>query len=75
MDDVGNYKRSLRLAIWIIILRSSGIGSVRIRENVDRRQPAQRGNFAQSKDNSGDFLFLVGEKSSDIKSCRVWLVD
>ena len=45
---------------------------VRIRENTERQRP-QRANIAQVEDDTGEFLFLVGDSIS--KSSDVWLVD
>ena len=46
----------------------------RIRENAERQRP-QRANIAQSNDDSGDYLFSVGEVACTAKSSYVWLVD
>lgn len=48
---------------------------VRSRENADRQRPSQRANIAQSKEDSGDYLFSVGGNSRTTKSSCVWLVD
>ena len=45
---------------------------MRIRGNTERQRP-QRANFAQVEDDTGEFLFLVGDSIS--KSSDVWLID